>query len=877
MTTSPIGTSDIRTCTVTRRMRPSRPQAVSRSSTSSQRSQKSFRRAFNPLDDPRPVPFVFPENHHLIITTAQSIYTYDYHGITQIFSSLTNRIVAAKRASHGPKILAVADGQVVILHDVRKGMQKSCLLREEDGCIRTLRYAKDPDRLLFTTTLQSTVQAYDLEDFRLLDPIHRHPSPPNVFALSSTSHLLLSASASPTVIQLTSFLLKFRSLLLRPQCSSSDVVAVEFHPERGNLFLLAFADGTCAMYDAAPLFRGSIGADTKSNTLKTDAGWEISHIKGLHAPDKTKSQTPIDNNPRPHNVGASVSTSGGDRGLGITAVGLVPGYKMIAATVGLDGRCCVVDFTASEDRKATLLGSWDVGGPATCLSILTPSPQSGLVLPVAGLTHHDLAYRTSIIAIGRQDGQVLLFDLDGNLLMHRITLPSGYGIIGVEWMEGKDWPEPLRPRPADPVLGKYHHLANRKSLGSVLAGGRSVAEEVETVTGGSGAGKGSRETETGVMDTPGLVSGIVENNFDPAKDGIRIQHSPAINYLDLPSAVKKQFPMETNYEDTSGRADTSSSGSLGEILKNFQFPSPPHGNNARVLPQHQWARGQLPKNNSWAAEGRPHNSITEKEGHSLHSSETDVIVQENSKKAAFGSGRRKRRALEDLRNRPARVPTGRPIEQHEELWTDIAFDDEPSIKSMGSTGKENRIHKDGSNTADNDAMNVKLSSRDRNDQASKAEGGDGVPFAIHVDERDRSNHPQPLSAHPGKVPTSGPRPLGPTNVNSSHQASVSRVPFYRQRYKNGKLENHRSSIYGPGVLARKVQQEVMITVNFELDVLRREMSEKFTEQRKWFVKELMNSQEWTLRVEEENRQLREELAKERKKKAADREVTRTLC
>lgn len=391
------------------------------------------------------------------------------------------------------------------------------------GRVRTLRYAKDPDRLLFTTTLQTTVQAYDLEDFRLLEPIHHHPSPPDVFALSSTSHLLLSASASPTVIQLTSFLLKIRSLLLRPQCSSTNVVAVEFHPERGNLFLLAFADGTCAMYDAAPLFRGSIGGERRSNTPKTDTGWEISHIKGLHLPGKVTRQIPVDNNPRLHDVDASVSPSDGDRGVGITAVGLVPGYKMIAATVGLDGRCCVVDFTASEEREATLLGSWDIGGPATCLSILTPSPQSGLGLPLAGLRHHDLAYRTSIIVIGRQDGQVLLFDLDGNLLMHRITLPDDHGIIDVEWMEGNDWPEPLHPRKAEAVPGKRNHLADRKSLGSVLAGGRSVAEEILTVTAGSAAEKGSRETRTEIMETPGLLSGTAEGKFDPDEDGISIQ------------------------------------------------------------------------------------------------------------------------------------------------------------------------------------------------------------------------------------------------------------------------------------------------------------------------------------------------------------------
>ncbi|KAL9025963.1 MAG: hypothetical protein Q9196_005301 [Gyalolechia fulgens] len=606
------------------------------------------------------------------------------------------------------------------------------------------------------------------------------------------------------------------------------------------------------MYDAAPLFRGSIG-ERRSNTPKTDTGWEISHIKGLHVPEKVTRQISVDNSPRHHDIDPAVSAPGGNRGVGITAVGLVPGYKRIAATVGSDGRCCVVDFTASEAREATLLGSWDIGGPATCLSILTPSPHSRLGLPVASLRHHDLAYRTSIIAIGRQDGQVLLFDLNGRLLMHRITLPNSHGIIDVDWIEGNDSPGSLHPQQAEPVLGQHNHRAKRKSLGSVLAGGRSVAEEVVTVRDGSDA-------ETGIMDTPG--------------------NSCALNYLDLPSAVEKVFPIETNYEDTSGRADTSSSGSLGDILKTFKFPSPPHGNNARALPQHQWARGQLPKNNSWAAEDQPHNTITEKEIHSIRSSETDMVAKESSNKPESGSGRRKRRALEDLRNRPAQVSTDRPAEHHEELWTDIVVDDNSPVEDIGSAGKENQFRKDFPGTADDipvGHLDTERVNEERNDQTSQRGGRNGVPFAIPVDQSERSDHPQPLSAHPGKAPTSAPRPLGPTNVNSSHPASAVRVPLYRQRYKKGNLESHRSSIYGPGALARNVQQEVMITVNVELDVLRREMSEKFTEQRKWFVKELMNSQEWTLRVEEENRKLREELGKERRKRAVDREISRTLC
>lgn len=117
-------------------MRPSRPSAVSFPSGSSQKSQKSARHAFNPLDDPRPIPFKFLSTHHLVITTAQGVYTCGSHGITEVFRSGSKGIVAAKRASSGSAILAVADDHLLILHDVRKGMQSTYRLRSADVCHR---------------------------------------------------------------------------------------------------------------------------------------------------------------------------------------------------------------------------------------------------------------------------------------------------------------------------------------------------------------------------------------------------------------------------------------------------------------------------------------------------------------------------------------------------------------------------------------------------------------------------------------------------------------------------------------------------------------------------------------------------------------------
>jgi len=78
--------------------------------------------------------FTFPRSYHLIITTAKGVFVWGSHGVREIFRSGSEGIVAAKKASSGSGLLAVADSQVVVLHDVNKGMQRSYRLRGSDVC-----------------------------------------------------------------------------------------------------------------------------------------------------------------------------------------------------------------------------------------------------------------------------------------------------------------------------------------------------------------------------------------------------------------------------------------------------------------------------------------------------------------------------------------------------------------------------------------------------------------------------------------------------------------------------------------------------------------------------------------------------------------------
>ena len=74
-------------------------------------------------------PIRFPSEYQLIVTTSQGVFAWDMLGVTELFRSGSGGIVAAKKLTNDRPSLAVADSQVVILHDAEKGMQKSYRLK----------------------------------------------------------------------------------------------------------------------------------------------------------------------------------------------------------------------------------------------------------------------------------------------------------------------------------------------------------------------------------------------------------------------------------------------------------------------------------------------------------------------------------------------------------------------------------------------------------------------------------------------------------------------------------------------------------------------------------------------------------------------------
>lgn len=307
------------------------------------------------------------------------------------------------------------------------------------GQVRLLKYAKESKNLFFTTTLQNSVQSYSLQYSKLLDPAHIHPSPPSVFALSCTSRFLVSTSPAPPTIHLTSLALSAPPVLLRPQFSSSAVVAAEFHPERENYFCLAFADGTAAVYDAKHFYDNHGNGKRRENAATIGTGGEKAFIRGLHVGSLTKNAA-IGDGETVEGYDPGTAPSGiGLRESGISAVAFVPGRKATVVTVGADGRCCVVDFTQPTKQKAVLLKSWHIRRPATSLSIICSTKNAVIGRFDGDESEHtqrqDLPNESYYIAVGRSDGKVLLFDLDGKALGEQALDDKSARVIDVEWTQ----------------------------------------------------------------------------------------------------------------------------------------------------------------------------------------------------------------------------------------------------------------------------------------------------------------------------------------------------------------------------------------------------------------------------------------------------------
>jgi len=363
--------------------------------------------------------FSIPDDYHLLITTPGCIYAWDSEGIRAIFTSSRKGIVAAREAKDGSGVLAVADKHVVVLHDTRRATQRSWGLEAGEDEVRQLEYAQDAKWLYLSTNLTSAIQRYSIQQEKLSSQVQAHVTPPIALAVSPTGHLLVSASDHPPVVYLKNLTHNSTPILMEPRASSAAVCTASFHPERPNVFLLGFRDGTLASYDASKISRKNHGPFSNEGMM---VDGEISRFSNLH---RTTSKTA--------NKGGT-----GTHMVSITGAAFLRGYKTRAISIGSDGRCRLVDFADG----GIVLRSWHAKAPLTSVSVapIHSRIQNDKMGKPNSITLGAFANTDNLIAVSRADGKVQIYDSLGILLHQRTVNEQGDKVISVEWADGPSPP-----------------------------------------------------------------------------------------------------------------------------------------------------------------------------------------------------------------------------------------------------------------------------------------------------------------------------------------------------------------------------------------------------------------------------------------------------
>ncbi|KAK4547178.1 hypothetical protein LTR36_001399 [Oleoguttula mirabilis] len=352
-----------------------------------------------------------PAGKHVLITTPSRVYAWD-DALHVIFESSKGGIVAATEVDNG--VLAVASKHIVVLHDTKRAQERSWGLNNGDYNDDEIRHLAYTQRCLFlTTTLTNGIQRYSVERATLLSPAQtHHHSPPVAFAVSPTGQLMVSASDNPPTVYIKSLEHNEEhndntSILIEPRASETAVCVVAFHPERANIFLLGFEDGTLAAYDGEMANR-KVPKDALVNPETGNDG-EIARFTNLHRTTAT----------------GGISS----RAASITGAAFLHGSTSRAVSVGNDGRCRLVDC----DGDGTILRTWHAKAPLTSISVLAPAENGSSPRQKVG---HEPPYSLPVLAIGRADGKIRLYDSLGIFVAQKTVSEAGEKIISVEWVDG---------------------------------------------------------------------------------------------------------------------------------------------------------------------------------------------------------------------------------------------------------------------------------------------------------------------------------------------------------------------------------------------------------------------------------------------------------
>lgn len=664
---------------------------------------------------------------------------------------------------------------------------------------------------------------------------------------------------------------------------------------------MAFADGSCATYDAARLFRDGGRGERRPGPAASGATAETSFIKNVHIVSNRRSVIPSGSDDFDVGVGGARI---GSKYVGITAAGFVPGYKRRLLTVGSDGNCFVIDNEGPGKKEAYVVNSWNIQGPATSLSITLFQPdlgafgQNGIRRPSnAGSARKGKI----IIAIGRQDGYVLLYDVKGTLLSKQNFHAEASRVVDVEWMNGEDSNGLKRGESGNVSPQTIFASGARKNMGSMLAKGKSetlpITDRIELpldIPTRNSSIKKKHKMEAAIERT---TQGEKNTKREAATIDALNQHYlavTALNHLDIFSPVKTLEPKPT--ERSQDEPPQESDNSEATVRAKRMCPFSP---STRDAPKQELAasipsRPVSKRNRAATAQAQAVSLTREKSA--------DTKAQPIGRSMAAGPSRRgaglslfapymkpnitavpsdaePQKFLNDTVNRNTTL--------EEDVWTDVSPPPlQPTRPPPTRTSlKRNRSqHKSSSETSNNTIIDWAAASArppnalvahpplvSPNKSSKKARKGhisispsvvsEDLPiqwssfkqppiFSIHKDRRKtESFHPSPKDlSHPISARTT---PLAETTHNpKSAKPSLPLLP-HSIREDLDQLQN-------------ELTQQLRTVMQSEVRNLKDEMMRQFMAQKRWIE---VKMEEWRDReklLEDENRGLRGQLAKERR-------------
>ena len=188
------------------------------------------------------------ETHSALnIVTPHRVLRWNGNALLDLFISQSRNITAAKETRDGSNLLAVADGRLVLIHDIQESLiRRQHTTSEASGQMQLLAFAPKSQELYFTTRLQHTVRSYAVRHSVLRKSTCALPRQACVLAVSQQS--LVAACNKPPVIIVQSLSSQESPRTIMPLPLEADIVCASFHLRYMQLLLLASLDGSVLIY-----------------------------------------------------------------------------------------------------------------------------------------------------------------------------------------------------------------------------------------------------------------------------------------------------------------------------------------------------------------------------------------------------------------------------------------------------------------------------------------------------------------------------------------------------------------------------------------------------------------------------------------------------